>query len=164
MRRLNLVSVCAMALFLGTMVASAGCGDDGGDSRRSSSSSSTTSSSSSSSGGGGGQGGAGGQGEGGGSGGQGGAGEECVTCFKALTTSMDPEDPTLCAATKPKLLALQSCICAACGAAAGDACYVTCTTEAATDDACRACGTMAATAADGACKTEGDACIQDTGM
>ncbi|WP_437965442.1 hypothetical protein WMF04_38275 [Sorangium sp. So ce260] len=111
--------------------------------------------------GGAGEGGAGEGGAGEGGAGEGGAGAECVTCSAPLLTEANPDD--LCGPSEAKYDAITACICAECGAAAGDACYASCTAGAQPTDACTLCGTNAALTPTGACKAEGDACIADTG-
>ena len=161
MRSINLLSIGSMALMLGATALSAGCGDDetgtsgsGGGTTASSTTSATTGTGGSDEGGGG----SGGSDEGGG--GSGGEDAECVTCSAPLLTGADPDD--LCESSKPKYNALTACICEACGAAEGDACYTACNTETEADEACSECGTAAATTADGACAEQGTACLQDT--
>jgi hypothetical protein len=152
MRRLNLVGVSSMAFLLLGAIFSAACGDETTDEGGGGSGTTTTTTTTSGSGGAG----------GGGEGGAGGGATACVPCLAALTGQGTPDQ--LCESSAPLYAALTECICTACGAADGDVCYTTCTTDEDADDACNACGQMAATAADGACKTQGDACIGDMGM
>lgn len=181
MRSINLVSVGSMALILGAAAFSAGCGDDGDTGSGGGTTASSTTSTSGTGGtggdgeggngeggngeGGNGEGGSGegGTGEGGageGGAGEGGSGAECVTCSAPLLLGADPAD--LCESSKEKYAAVTACLCAECGAAEGDACYASCTTEEAPSAACTTCGQTAA-AVGGACETEGAACLGDRG-
>ena len=127
MRGMKLVGLCAMALFLGTMV----CGDKGDAGGKSQ----------------------GNQGDGQGQGGKG----DCVTCYPAFTTPTPVDPDLLCPGSADKLRALQECICQNCGAAEGDACYPLCTGEQMSPDAaCQTCVQMV-TSADGACNPQADA-------
>ncbi|WP_437574970.1 hypothetical protein [Sorangium sp. So ce887] len=166
-----------MALILGATAFSAGCGDDGdaGTGGGTTASSTTSTSGTTGTGGDGGEGGAGeggageggagegGAGEGGageGGAGEGGSGAECVTCSAPLLLGADPAN--LCASSMEKYEAVTACLCEACGAAEGDACYASCTTEEVPDTACTTCGQTAA-AVGGACEAEGAACLADRG-
>lgn len=166
MRKSNFVSVGVVAFFLGSLVASVGCGDDDGGAGGAGGSpaSSSSSGSSSSSSGGGSDGGSGGQGgtSDGGSGGQGGGGA-CKKCSEVLLSMTHVPDDEICETSKPKVTAIRTCICTACGATAADPCNASCTTMADTDQACKTCGQTAALGPDGACKPEGAACLGDTG-
>ncbi|WP_437479564.1 hypothetical protein WME75_33835 [Sorangium sp. So ce1014] len=161
-----------MALILGATAFSAGCGDDGdagsgGGTTASSTSGTTGTTGTTGTGGDGGEGGAGegGSGEGGageGGAGEGGSGAACVPCSAPLLLGADPDD--LCASSKEMYEAVTACLCEACGAAEGDACYDSCdpTTDVEPNEACTLCGQTAA-AVGGACETEGGACLADRG-
>ncbi|MGK4002604.1 hypothetical protein WMF31_08270 [Sorangium sp. So ce1036] len=164
MRSIHLVGIGSTALLLATTAISAGCGDD--DTKPSDTTTTTTTTASTGSAGGEDGAGEGGAGEGGA--GEGGAGEggatgdeTCVTCSAPLLQGADVAD--LCEVSRPKYVAVTTCICEVCGAAEGDSCYISCTTDEAPSAECETCGRAAALEIGGECEAEGTACAQDRG-
>ncbi|AUX25281.1 hypothetical protein SOCEGT47_058250 [Sorangium cellulosum] len=156
MRSVHLVSIGSTALLLATTAISAGCGDDDTEPADTTTTTASTGSAGGEDGAGEGGAGAGGAGEGGATG-----DETCVTCSAPLLLGADIAD--LCEVSRPKYVEVTTCICDVCGAAEGDSCYTSCTTDEAPSADCEACGRAAALDMAGECAAEGTACAQDRG-